>query len=515
MRKTPLGFLVLLSVVSYAVETSSTARNDVNFPCNKPKGKCKIEVNARWQRNAEDSTGQYASFPAQFRTRGDKAVEELCSKLDARLGARAPENGTYSVEFQGKDAGASDPKWNLDCKFKVVAPADGVPPFQAPAADAPAAETEQQATGKTLGDKTAALPEEESTLPQESSLADNINLRLRELEHDLAATTSITTQLSSKVRHLTEKRIELEESRQELWKQQKEKQQALENRVVALSRAISDLTSNDEDLARLAVDLEKRLDELETKATLLEKKIASLDDSGNVAQACSRFGGRYSDNEESYFKIRGRFVRFVKINVPDTPVDIGLAPEIVDELLVEDQQRTEPVLSPRLMRSEPKKEVTIGTFWIQERLIDPVLYEEIMKKSYDEVSFDDATAFIEKLNYYCKGIGQFGLPSEGEFVYLGRKAYGEDKSRLRSCAELKSARAFGVEDIFGRLWQLTASPCENFGDDSRIKCTSGTMVKKGGSHQSKSDQECLPEFRAETTPHIGEPNTSLRLVLLE
>ncbi|OQW90940.1 MAG: hypothetical protein BWK78_05860 [Thiotrichaceae bacterium IS1] len=123
---------------------------------------------------------------------------------------------------------------------------------------------------------------------------------------------------------------------------------------------------------------------------------------------------------------------------------------------------------------------------------------------------------IDAFNKQCQGY-QFELPTEEQFVYLARKVYHPVKDgALESCHVLTSGEKYGVKQLLGNKWQLTKSPCESWSNDSSdpIKqCNPQSYVKKGGTTDSKDATECMPEYRAETTPDVSEPNTTIRLIL--
>jgi len=163
--------------------------------------------------------------------------------------------------------------------------------------------------------------------------------------------------------------------------------------------------------------------------------------------------------------------------------------------------------------SEDETPKYVGKFWIQERTIEPKLYEEIIRgASADSVSYEEAMTVIETLNGWCQGKAQFKLPEEKQFVYLARNAYNPIKEGLQSCGVVKERVALDrVKKLLGHQWQLTSSYCSSF--YNRRCNVEQSRIKKGGSIESKYAAECMPEYRAESMSDIREPNTTFRLVL--
>jgi len=163
----------------------------------------------------------------------------------------------------------------------------------------------------------------------------------------------------------------------------------------------------------------------------------------------------------------------------------------------------------------------IRTFWIQKEPINSGLYKTIISNgSSDRVSYNDAIEVINQLNEWCKDKAKFELPKEEQFVYLARNLYNPvETGNLKTCKELreKSNTDHKVKNLLGYQWQLTNSRCQIFDNTLSIfpKCNEQAYVKKGGSNEPKDATECMPEYRAESTPDMAEPNTTFRLILLE
>lgn len=137
----------------------------------------------------------------------------------------------------------------------------------------------------------------------------------------------------------------------------------------------------------------------------------------------------------------------------------------------------------------------------------------------NNVSYNDAKTVIDTLNEQCSG-QRFDLPTEEQFVYLAKTIYdlANHKGSFQKCEALKTLNTSdGVKQLLGNQWQLTKSPCEQWSSDDNDpsrQCNPQSYVKKGGTTNSKDATECLPEYRAESTPDVREPNTTFRLVLI-
>jgi formylglycine-generating enzyme required for sulfatase activity len=177
-------------------------------------------------------------------------------------------------------------------------------------------------------------------------------------------------------------------------------------------------------------------------------------------------------------------------------------------------------LQPLIFKSvsEIPNTKVISEFWIQTETIEGKLYEKIIPSgSVDKVSYNDAKKVIDALNKTCPGY-QFELPTEEQFVYLARKVYNPVRDKaLKTCRVLKDkVRDNNIKQLLGNKWQLTQSQCGSWSNDSSdpIKqCNPQSYVKKGGTTDSKDATECMPEYRAESTPDVSEPNTTIRLIL--
>ena len=179
--------------------------------------------------------------------------------------------------------------------------------------------------------------------------------------------------------------------------------------------------------------------------------------------------------------------------------------------------------------SDDKIPKVVTEFWIQVVPVNPKLYGEIVpfKPGLDDemvrdgalykISYRDAREFIEELNKLCEGEAAFDLPTEKQFVYLAKSIYDPVQSgELQHCNTLTNLSTNnGVKKLLGYRWQLTKSKCEEFSmsSDPTRECNDKMYVKKGGTATSKSATECIPEYRAEASPRIRQPNTTFRLIL--
>lgn len=180
------------------------------------------------------------------------------------------------------------------------------------------------------------------------------------------------------------------------------------------------------------------------------------------------------------------------------------------------RQANSQLLYPMILKSvfdQPMPKV-IPSFWIQQKPISPEFYQHITQQKSTEFSYENAIQLINKLNIFCDNQVKFNLPTEKQFVYLAKKIYNPVKTKqLKSCQELTNLETnSGVKKLLGNKWQLTKSKCISY---RALKCDSAeTYIKKGGSIDSVDATECMPEYRAESTIDIQEPNTTFRLVLI-
>lgn len=214
---------------------------------------------------------------------------------------------------------------------------------------------------------------------------------------------------------------------------------------------------------------------------------------------------------------------FVKIVPVSHPIDIALTEENAKKFYRQAQSYSASPLYPFIFKAvieagkSPKTE-SIGEFWIQSQPLEERLYNTIIQGgSVNSVSFNDATRVIEELDKQCSGY-QFDLPKEEQFVYLARTIYNpanDGTQQFQKCNRLKQLETKeGIRQLLGNQWQLTKSRCEQWGDDPTQQCNPPqSYIKKGGTADSKDATECLPEYRAESTPDVREPNTTLRLIL--
>lgn len=216
-------------------------------------------------------------------------------------------------------------------------------------------------------------------------------------------------------------------------------------------------------------------------------------------------------------------LHFVKIIPKDSVLNIALTEDNAKKFYQQAQRFITSPLYPFVFKAVAENNGIItrevSEFWIQSEPIDERLYKKIITDgSVNSVSFKDAQKVIETLGKMCPN-HQFTLPTEAQFVYLAREMYNPADSadgKVIKCSQLQGEiTGEGVEKLLGNQWQLTKSECYSWSDsdDPTRECARGTFVKKGGTTDSKDATECLPEYRAESTPDVREPNTTLRLIL--
>ena len=192
----------------------------------------------------------------------------------------------------------------------------------------------------------------------------------------------------------------------------------------------------------------------------------------------------------------------------------------------------------------PVRHVTVAGFWLARtettqgqwrRLMDadPSQFKKSSDHPVDQVHWEDAKAFIDKLNR--TGHGTFRLPTEAEWEYSCRAGHPDDlycgggtpnavawyitnTSRSRSSMPVagKGANAFGLFDMSGNLWEWTAD-CwnENLAGalaDGRARTGGECLahVLRGGSWGNYPSQLRVSERRSDLD--VKCPFIGLRLV---
>jgi hypothetical protein len=302
----------------------------------------------------------------------------------------------------------------------------------------------------------------------------------------------------------------------------------LQQQLASKDRELKTLSQANEVLAKAKkrVERENKRVKNEKKRVELElaqakAKIKELEQASQKPKDCEITNS--SDNRITVAIKNYSLLRFVKVN---STYRMGMRRGI--NIALTDQQANEfhrraMQLSPHSLPIYPSifKAVSqygmrkpVGKFWIQEQIIDPQLYGDIVSGgSADKVSYENAMQVIKTLNDWCQQEkAQFQLPEEKQFVHLAKLAYNPIREGLQPCGVVKERVALDrVKQLFGHQWQLTSSYCSAF--DNRACSDEQTRIKKGGSIESQYAAECMPEYRAESMPDIREPNTTFRLVL--
>jgi len=260
--------------------------------------------------------------------------------------------------------------------------------------------------------------------------------------------------------------------------------------------------------------LGKKLDWLHAE---IADVLGALPDIPAPAAACTRHESTYDGRKEVMLTVDGFVLRFLLVRPVQEKLNIGLTEKKATEFLQEMQQ-TDPTTPPIIFRSVSTAESKVKPFLLQDRLIDPALYQRLLGEGAEarKVSHDEVSRFIEILNQRCEGQGRFDLPSEEELVVAARKLYNPAELGLKPCA---AVAGFGADmqlaELLGNGWQLTRSRCEPFGRKPAQSCESDGYVRKGGTASSTNWLECIPEYRITAPPNVRQKDTSFRLVLIE
>jgi len=152
----------------------------------------------------------------------------------------------------------------------------------------------------------------------------------------------------------------------------------------------------------------------------------------------------------------------------------------------------------------------------------------------ENVSWDDAQAFIKKLNEK-EGGTKYRLPTEAEWEYAARAntstkwSFGDDESDLKNYAwygyELsgkethevgqKKPNGFGLFDMHGNVWEWTCSDYGEYSENNHLKCSSSNYANKslrGGSWYHLAGY-CRSALRYDFTPDHRGSFYGFRVVL--
>lgn len=319
--------------------------------------------------------------------------------------------------------------------------------------------------------------------------------------------------------------------RQELFIKLEAIELQLASLVQAQPTSITDLQTDLKPLADAQNRLEQQIADLEAKVV---RRLELLEVAAREAEnqregpptgpppACQRIDATYEGVPEILVRVHDTVLRFIEITPPEPTVTIGLDAETAEKFQSIAQQDSVQPLKPSILRSVPAITREIKPFFLEERLINPDLYRQLMgDKDTRRVSFNDAQEFLTRLNAVCAGQARFDLPSEEQFVVAARMIYAPVKQgELKECSRLRSNTVWlggtpRPSRLLGAYWQLTRSKCEPFAPDAKIKCEEGVYVRKGGSQDSAHALECMPEFRGEASREIPQVNTTFRLVLTQ
>ncbi len=239
--------------------------------------------------------------------------------------------------------------------------------------------------------------------------------------------------------------------------------------------------------------------------------------SPSVPQVNSRC--RLTQTEQTKVFIKKQVLEFAKIEAGSVNIALKEREAMVFHRKAQ-QMLPSRLLYPFILKSVSEKErpKLVTTFWIQVAPINPAFYSQIVPNALpDRVSLQDAKIFIGKLNKRCQGVAKFDLPTEQQFVYLAKSIYNPVKTRkLAPCHTLSQLTTEnGVKQLLGYKWQLTNTKCEPLNANPIMACDDKMYIKKGGTTESKNATECLPEYRAESSPQIREPKTTFRLVFFK
>jgi len=158
----------------------------------------------------------------------------------------------------------------------------------------------------------------------------------------------------------------------------------------------------------------------------------------------------------------------------------------------------------------------------------------------ERVSWDDAQAFIKKLNEK-EGGTKYRLPTEAEWEYAARAntqtkwSFGDNESDMKDYAWYgyefawygyefsvnetrevgqKKPNGFGLFDMHGNVWEWTCSDYKNYSENNHLECSSKNNAHKslrGGSWVDDAD-DCRSASRGNHSPDFRNNNDGFRVV---
>ncbi|MEO5370922.1 MAG: formylglycine-generating enzyme family protein [Magnetococcus sp. DMHC-1] len=164
----------------------------------------------------------------------------------------------------------------------------------------------------------------------------------------------------------------------------------------------------------------------------------------------------------------------------------------------------------------PQHQVKLDGFWMGKFSVTQGEYEQVMGKNpskfkgvrnpVENVSWDDAQEFIEKLNVDERGDGGYQMPTEAQWEYAcragskGRWCFGDDEKLLKEYAWYagnsggkthpvgeKKPNEIGLHDMHGNVWEWVSDWYdENFyanspKDNPQGPSSGSARVNRGGS----------------------------------
>jgi serine/threonine protein kinase/formylglycine-generating enzyme required for sulfatase activity len=186
--------------------------------------------------------------------------------------------------------------------------------------------------------------------------------------------------------------------------------------------------------------------------------------------------------------------------------------------------------------ASPAVDVSVASFKMLRTEVTQSLYQKVMHNNPSEfskcpqcpvenISFQDAQKFVDRLNQLSSGKYRYRLPSETEWEYAASGNIGTNMfaggNQAESVAILKTnnnrgtsevgskkANGYGLVDMSGNVYEWCDSWYSPYGNENAQK---SKKVIRGGSWNSNTDK-CKIKSRSSAEPNVANPTIGFRIV---